>query len=1305
MSFLFGLAAFLQTITFQSHAQIVEEHLFCHYEADSLVPEMRSDRHAPYGNHFTPKGELRSLIVYVAFEGYTDFNIGDWKAFDPGNLDPLNDNNGLPVIIDNGYSSNYNFHYEGDGYLFRNGADFSNASFMGDHNYAGISKMLYQISDPSDPFLFTAETFTDSSGIPVLVIIDPSDYSGGGWSALNRMAVEKMKEINLGFDLSLFDQRENSPRYNFDNSQTQPDGVVDNVIFYYRFQGGGGSFSDLDNHIPGIHNWSGSRGGYWGSSGVGNESIGSTQFPNRSFNICSGGGDTRGLFLHELGHAWFDASHTAGANGVSGHRFCIPACGISSTGNSIPMTQPMLNPWERWYVGFIEPQEVYGTQSGTIVTLRDYINYGDVARIKIPFSGENGQDQHLWISNHTGENAFDDHRWEGSNIGPGSKILPNSGLGVFMMVEDIATGRNFVNLFTPGANGFKFLNASGNHDFKWDRDEPFILNNWGNKLYLMQRHEQNPVSGNHGWMRVREDLGLSGSIQFSSKANNPGSSTNEGRSILREEVNGNDEITYRGFGVFDSGQESNLRNPFFNEGDLLQIGENPFVLNYPRYTNNTYDPFYLNGLSIEVLSIDDTHQPGHPDFRKATLKVKSGFTLLEKSIRLAGNIVLPDITNDTEADLIVQTARTITLDLSGTNERQTLHPESGGFVNPTYFRIDENAELRMKSSTALDVKEYSSLILSENSTLYLEGNGVVDIHETSKLVIEGGSIWLGEGSEIRIRGDLIIDDDTYFSFDGPGQVVFYPSHNMDVGENSGFKINRNPTYENYNMITLLNGASLNFDAHELNLSNGRIIYMGNSAINFSSNGTVNVNNMKFISNDQNTNVGITGNAFSNFFINNSIFTNFSHGIRVNSSFEPILIYDTKFENNRVGVLVDASPKLLIFNSTFKSNTIEAVSASSLDEFYLTRSIVFNGGNVGLAVSRIPYTILDHSEIKECHFGIRATQSNVFLRNCTRIAQNHTGVNYYGNTEANFALTVGDVGKASIIENTNYGVEGNNIILNIDVPTHHGTYHPHINNFSNDFYNNGQANFKICYTDPTYIPFNILMRANNWNSSSGPPFGSIQLTQSSCQVPNSYTTQPYATLAVICTQLDLPPQALSEIHSGPLPEVQNERGYNQTTEQLFDDFHNGYEELLDSNYFGGEQILEGVSASRLDTSLPNYFRNISSIAYALVKYQDNAIGYPGLGERTVPPDLGEHRTYDVVLAYPNPSDSRVHLKNKNTESSYQLEFFTSEGKFLGIQPLPKGGETIWQKSLPGMYLIRIVDPETGILIQEIKQIIH
>ncbi|TVR80859.1 MAG: hypothetical protein EA409_07315 [Saprospirales bacterium] len=1316
LSFLILVVAFLLTTSFHSlwsQTPAGEQEHICHYEVDSLLPNMRSNGYAPYGSHFTPKGELRSLIVFVAFKGYTEFGFEPWKAFDPENPNPNEDNNGLPTIIDDGYSSDYNFHFDGDGFLFRNVSDFNNSAYMQDHNYAGISKMLYQISDSCDPFLFTAETFTNSMGIPVLVIIDPDDYKGLQWRGINKLVVEKMKEINPGFDLSPFDQRENSPRYNFDNSQTQPDGVVDNVIFYYRYSADTSLSSpwrslNLDV-IQNMYKWSGSRGGYWGGSGVGNESIGSIDFPFSSFTICSGGGDKRGLFLHELGHAWFNAPHTAGANSVSGPRFCVPTCGISSTGNSIPMTQPMLNAWERWYVGFIEPEEVDDSQSEVIVTLRDYINSGDAARVKIPFSDRDGQVQHLWISNHTGDNAFDVHRWEGRNPGPGSHILPNNGYGLFMMVEDIAPGRNFVNLFGPGANGFKFLNASGNYDFEWDRDEPYIVNYWGNRLYLMERGKENPVSGNHPWMRLREDIEQTGTIKFDANHNNPNASypDNEGHPILREIVNGNDEITYRGFGVYDPGLEAHLRNPFFQEGDLLQLGENPFVLNYPKYSNNSYTSYYLNGLSIEIISIDDTHAPGHNDYRKATVKISFKQTALDKNTRLTGNIVLPDITGDSEADLIIGAGKTLTLDLSGTNERQTLHPESGGFVNPTAFRVDEDAELRMKNAATLDVKEYSSLILSENSSLYLEGNGgVVDVHETAKLVIEGGSIWLGEGSEIRIRGDLIIEDNTDFSFDGPGQVIFYPSHNLVLGQNSGFKINRDPAYEENNMITLLHGTTLNFGAHELNLSNGKVIFIENSEINFSSGGEVNINNVHFTSDDQNTNLGITGNAFNNFFINNSLFTNFSHGIRVNSSLAQILIYNTGFENNRTGIHAEASPRLYIYNSTFKNNTIEAVGASSLDEFTFRSSTVSNGGNVGLSVSRVPFAIVDASEIKQCYYGIRATQSNVFLRNCTRILQNNTGVNYYGNTEADFALTVGDFGKASIVGNSTYGVEGNNIILNIDVPTHHGTYHPLFNNYSNDFFNNGQANFKICYTDPAYIAYNILMRGNNWNSSSGPPSGSIQFTYSNCQIQNPYTVQPFATTAIICTQLEYPDEIQPELYSGPLPNVQNEKWYNQTTQQLFDSFHQGYEELLDSNYLTGQQLLETVSAFRLDTTLPNYFRHISNIAYALVKYNDSSIGYPGFEQRIASPgNQQKEKISEVVVAYPNPSSSRVHLLNKDQESAYHLEFYSSEGKHLGRQMLPPAGETIWQKTLPGIYLIRIISPETGNLIQEIKQIIH
>ncbi|NBC02600.1 MAG: hypothetical protein GVY20_02745, partial [Bacteroidetes bacterium] len=317
----------------------------CYYNEDSISqgsPESSGNKWSENGRLFTPKGDLKTLVVFVSFKGHETEQLGTVWPEEVG---------GLPNIISNPTSSNYNFHFEDKGYFFKEPSDFSDPTYMNDQSYKGISKMLYQLSKPNESFRFMVETFTDAHGIPMVVDIDPNDYSGGQWRGLNRLAIDRMEEINAGFDMSIFDNRQNYPNFTFDNSSTSSDGVVDNIVFIYRYNGN----SDVSEDLPGINSWTGSGGGFYGGSGLGGLSFNGVDMPTRGFTLCVGTGDTRALFLHELGHAVFNAPHIGGANSVSGNYFSLPSTGIGSTANRIPMMNPILNSWERWFLGYITP--------------------------------------------------------------------------------------------------------------------------------------------------------------------------------------------------------------------------------------------------------------------------------------------------------------------------------------------------------------------------------------------------------------------------------------------------------------------------------------------------------------------------------------------------------------------------------------------------------------------------------------------------------------------------------------------------------------------------------------------------------------------------------------------------------------------------------------------------------------------------------------------------------------------------------------------------------------------------------------
>src|SRR5690606_20327256 len=158
-------------------------------------------------------------------------------------------------------------------------------------------------------FKFIGEVFTNPQGEPVLVTIDPGDYSSGNWRGVNRLIVQRMMEINPDTTYwQRFDRRTNRPNYTVDNSTNpQSDGKIDYIVFIYRYNYDADPGHPWHNNqpIPGMQNWDGSSGGVFYSTGVitsPNNPINGFRFPD-GVTLCRGAGKPTELFIHEFAHS------------------------------------------------------------------------------------------------------------------------------------------------------------------------------------------------------------------------------------------------------------------------------------------------------------------------------------------------------------------------------------------------------------------------------------------------------------------------------------------------------------------------------------------------------------------------------------------------------------------------------------------------------------------------------------------------------------------------------------------------------------------------------------------------------------------------------------------------------------------------------------------------------------------------------------------------------------------------------------------------------------------------------------------
>ncbi|BDS12687.1 metallopeptidase domain-containing protein [Aureispira anguillae] len=666
--------------------------------------------YAPYGGVFTPKGTLRVLFVFVTYKDKSSSN----PNFENKNY-PLPDwnytsNNKLPDFVDKETGNCPQ-------YIFNKVADFEKYMDEVPNNF---SKEFALMSNGQ--FKLIGDVFKDANGKPTVVEIDPT--GGYSWSHLNGRAVEAMQKINPNVDLSRFDQRKNLPNFKFDNSDTslhKPDGILDFVVFVHRY-----NKNWKEAPKPGMRGWTGSGGGFAATGVLAKNRI-------NGYRIAEGFTMTyrSGVFVHEVAHVLFNAPHIMGVNNVVGDYFYLLSAGWGIM-SPISMFRGF-NAWERWYTGFsdlvADVKTAEDLKANNVFVLRDFFTTGDAMRIQIPFSGG----QYLWLENHAKLHPMDEHPWKGSVVGVGDTVA-GSAKGIYAYVEAIESSRNVI--FSPlssRANGIKVLHAGGNYDYHLYEELPDLRNNWGNVMKSFKRMQENPISGINNLYRFPYDKNKDGIIKIDPNYNS--SRTEWFVPIFREEVQPDSFVNIYGcYGVYNAQKCQNYSRPVaFRAGDYLDMSSNPMPLNYPKYNlkEKKLAPYKLNGLALKFSKIEHTND--------MKVEVRFGQTSLCQDRRWTGNIQLPNITGDDQADLEVAPCITLTLDKSGTTNTH-VQTEAGDFVHPTVFTVKSGATLHLKQRAKLIVKANSKLIVEEGAKIRLDKKARIIIKPSAEFIFKKGAI-------------------------------------------------------------------------------------------------------------------------------------------------------------------------------------------------------------------------------------------------------------------------------------------------------------------------------------------------------------------------------------------------------------------------------------------------------------------------------------------------------------------------------------------------------------------------------------
>jgi hypothetical protein len=678
---LFFIPLLLYFIIIKSNAQDYHDLECGTTESTLLISSAASGtNYSAYGNPFTPKGDLRALIICAGFgPNYDNQYVNGWD----------NHPDSIPSILK-------------DGSLF-----YSNTSqFTSNPPASAIENVsAYYYAMSRGQFRFMVDVY------PKRINITPGLE---GWSGAAKKVIDQMKTENPSFNWSPYDKRQNNPSYQSDNSiNPQPDMKPDYVIIIYRYTNSfqnkpytlnppGNAYASIDLGNADSYN------GY-----TFNNKCGYTQFIGGSYYFL--------LFIHEVAHTLYNAPHVSGANTVMGNYFYVEKGWSQMYQDYLPFVSS--NAWERWYLDWIDGIKASGVnadiQSASDLKttgeyiLRDFITTGDAVRIKIP-NGANGN-QYLWLENHQGVSIFDNQARLKDGCG---NNFPASPRGIVAYIESINDNKNNTSIFTAGANGIKYLHAAGNFDYTYDTPPEYSC--WyDNQVYNLHR-TANPISGQSGAQAIKSDFNNNNKIDLD---NDP-----DGVSSLAKTDN-KENLKRDGIFVYDNVNGERA----YAAGGKLSMSSNPCLINRPKYISNSdkMGVYYLNGISVSVLNY-------YSDGR-ARIKIQYNDVNITNDTRYAGTIHLPDITEDANPDIIIMQGCTLRIDKSGTPNK-SIKTSAGDFINPTEFRCLSNSFFKQSVNSKVYVENGSSLIIENGAKYEVNNNAELVIKSGSNLTIKSGGI-------------------------------------------------------------------------------------------------------------------------------------------------------------------------------------------------------------------------------------------------------------------------------------------------------------------------------------------------------------------------------------------------------------------------------------------------------------------------------------------------------------------------------------------------------------------------------------
>ena len=435
--------------------------------------------------------------------------------------------------------------------------------------------------------------------------------------------------------------------------------------------------------------------------------------------------------------------------------------------------------------------------------LRDFVTYGDVVRIKLPYKdSESASNQYIWLENHkVGYN----NKWDFFQYSNEVDCRPQGKAGIYAYYQvgrHVLSGTYSDVWYSDERDNLKMITAEGYWDYSVyiDTNNKYNLQcvSWEDHSYYHKRESANPLCGYQDQECQIHPDSTAMTIAISQEYD-----------MWRKKI---------GMNTIDSLVGIGDNRDAFSVYSKINMGTNPSTCNTKTYynnmnkdglanftsqTNRNNQTTYLTGLSIEMIP-----QANH-DF---LVRIRWDDYCINNDARWTGSIALKE-------KAILTSNHTLLLTQNLTPAKPYRDSISGVFASTTVFRCEENSEFTLQPQSSVFLEQKSKIVLKSGSTFIISNFADVVVGAGCTFEIEPCATLI-----IQSSGALIIDDSAIFIVHPDAIIKINNIDNIQVPINSNFLTGNGISFSSTEQLLEELGIPSNF------FINGNVVWNGEDKV-------------------------------------------------------------------------------------------------------------------------------------------------------------------------------------------------------------------------------------------------------------------------------------------------------------------------------------------------------------------------------------------------------------------------------------------------------------------------------------------